>query len=112
MTREDDTMVTVTARAAERVRHSADLNDARGLALRIQVRRRPDGGLAYQMGFDAPAANDQTSVSEGVTVVVDPQSVPFAEQLVLDYEERPELPDGGEFVFMNPLDVPGDTNPA
>jgi len=105
-------MVTVTPRAAERVRQSADVNDAHGLALRIQVRRRPDGSLDYQMGFDTANAADQTSVSEGVTVVLDPQSVPLAEQLVLHYEERPELPDGGEFVFLNPLDVPGGANPG
>jgi len=105
-------MVTVTPRAAEQVRRSAELNDAHGLALRIQVRRRPDGSLAYQMGFDTPTAADQTSVSEGVTVAVDPQSGPLAEQLVLDYEERPELPDGGEFLFLNPLDVPGGANPG
>jgi len=105
-------MVTVTPRAAERVRQSADVNDAHGLALRIQVRRRPDGGLTYQMGFDTPTPADQTNVSEGVTVTVDAQSVPLAEQLVLDYEERPELPDGGEFLFLNPLDVPGGANPG
>ena len=105
-------MVTVTPRAAERVRQSADVNDAHGLALRIQVRRRPDGSLAYQMGFDAASEADQTNVSEGVTVVVDPESVPLAEQLVLDYEARPELPDGGEFLFLNPLDVPGGANPG
>jgi len=105
-------MVTVTPRAAEQVRQSADVNDAHGLALRIQVRRRPDGSLAYQMGFDTATPADQTSVSEGVTVVVDPESVPLAEELVLHYEERPGLPDGGEFVFMNPLDVPGGANPG
>lgn len=105
-------MITVTERAADRVRHSADLNEGHGLALRIQVRRRPDGGLAYQMGFDTPTESDHTTVSAGVTVVVDPQSVPLADGLVLDYEERPDHPDGGEFVFLNPHDVPGGDNPA
>ena len=105
-------MVTVTPRAAERVRHSSQVSGGEGLALRIQVRRKEGGGLSYQMGFDAPAAHDQTFVSEGVTVVVDPESVSLAENLVLHYEDRPELPDGGEFVFMNPLDVPGGTASA
>lgn len=99
-------MVTVTPRAAERVRDSVPVSGGEGLALRIQVRPKEGGGLSYKMGFDAPAAQDQTFVSEGITVVLDPESAPLAENLVLHYEDRPELPDGGEFVFMNPLDLP------
>jgi iron-sulfur cluster assembly accessory protein len=101
-------MVTVTPRAAERVRHSMKVNGGEELALRIQVRRKEGGGLTYKMGFDAPSAQDQTFVSEGVTVVVDPASAPLAKDLVLHYEDHPEMPDGGEFIFMNPLDLPED----
>jgi iron-sulfur cluster assembly protein len=105
-------MVTVTPRAAERVRHSAQVSGGEGLALRIQVRRKEGDGLSYKMGFDSPAPQDQTFVSEGVTVVVDPESAPLAEGLVLHYEDRPEMADGGEFVFMNPLDSPDEAPPS
>ncbi|MGD2064667.1 MAG: iron-sulfur cluster assembly accessory protein [Nitrospirota bacterium] len=105
-------MVTVTPRAAERVLHSVQVSGGEGLALRIQVRRKEEGGsLSYNMGFDAPSADDQTFVSEGVTVIVDPESAPLAEDLVLHFEDHPEMPDGGEFVFMNPLDLPDGMTP-
>ncbi|HBB41444.1 MAG: Fe-S cluster assembly protein HesB [Nitrospirae bacterium CG18_big_fil_WC_8_21_14_2_50_70_55] len=98
-------MVTVTPRAAEQVRRSM-ANDLDGMALRIQVRRRGAAGLSYRMGFDHPAAGDTTSTSAAVEVIVDAQSIPLADGLVLDFEDGDGHPAEGEFVFINPLDVP------
>lgn len=81
-------------------------NDLADMALRIEVRRRGATGLSYRMGFDLPAEGETTFASEGVVVVVDGESAALADGLVLDFEEGESHPKGGEFVFINPLDVP------
>ncbi len=80
--------------------------DLGGMALRIEARRAAGGGLSYRMGFDAPRDEETPFVSEGVTLVVDAESAPLVEELVLDFEEGEGHPEGGEFVFINPKDVP------
>jgi len=103
-------MVSVTPRAAEQVRRSK-ANDVDGMALRIEVRRLGNDRLSYRMGFDSVADGETTFVSEGVTVVVDQESAPLADGLVLDFQDGEGHPEGGEFVFMNPLDVPAGSQP-
>jgi len=86
-------------------------NDLDGMALRIEVRRLGNDRLSYRMGFDPVADGEATFTSEGVTVVLDSESAPLADGLVLDFEDGEGHPEGGEFVFINPLDVPAGSQP-
>ncbi len=81
------------------------------MALRIEARRLGNDRLSYRMGFDEVADGETTFTSEGVTVVVDSESAPLVDDLVLDFEEGDGHPEGGEFVFINPLDVPAGSRP-
>jgi len=103
-------MVSVTPRAAEQVRRSMT-NDLDGMALRIEARRGGADRLSYRMGFDSAADGEATFTSEGVTVVVDSESAPLVDGLVLDFEDGEGHPEGGEFLFINPLDVPAGSQP-
>lgn len=86
-------------------------NDLDGMALRIEVRRHDADRLSYRMGFDSAGDGEATFTNEGVTVVVDHESAPLADGLVLDFEDGEGHPEGGEFVFINPLDVPAGSRP-
>lgn len=91
--------VTLTANAAKHVQNFLDKR-GKGVGLRLGVRTSGCSGMAYKLEFaDAADAGDMQFVSKGVTVLVDPQSLPYLDGMELDYT-REGLNEG--FKFNNP----------
>lgn len=91
--------VTLTEKAATHVQ-SYIARRGGGVGLRVGVRTSGCSGMAYKLEFaDAVNPEDHQFQSHGVTVVVDPKSLPFLEGTQLDYT-REGLNEG--FKFLNP----------
>jgi iron-sulfur cluster assembly protein len=91
--------VTLTERAASHVQ-SFMAKRGKGVGLRLGVRTTGCSGLAYKLEYaDAVHPEDHTFQSHGVTVVVDPKSLPYLDGTELDFA-REGLNDG--FKFNNP----------
>ncbi len=91
--------VTLTEKAARRVRESI-AKRGRGIGLRLGVRTAGCSGLAYTMEFaDGRDASDREFESNGVTVLIDPKSLPYLAGIELDFV-REGLNEG--FKFHNP----------
>ena len=88
----------VTPRAFARL---AEINAAtgEGRALRVAVEGGGCSGFQYDIRLDDPAADDLVLEGEGQKVLVDPVSLPFLENAVIDFTE--ELI-GARFVVENP----------
>jgi iron-sulfur cluster assembly protein len=91
--------VTLTENAAKHV--AAQLSKrGRGVGLRLGVRTSGCSGLAYKIEFaDEPRDEDVRFECHGVTVLVDPKSLPYLEGMELDFA-REGLNEG--FKFNNP----------
>jgi len=91
--------VTLTEKAARRVRESISKRGS-GIGLRLGVRTAGCSGLAYTMEFaDARQPADCAFESRGVTLLVDPKSLPYLAGTELDFV-REGLNEG--FKFHNP----------
>lgn len=72
----------------------------KGIGLRLGVRTSGCSGMAYKLEFvDEAQADDVRFESHGVTVLVDPRSLPYLEGTELDFA-REGLNEG--FKFNNP----------
>jgi iron-sulfur cluster assembly protein len=91
--------VILTENAAKHVQNFLSKR-GKGVGLRVGVRTSGCSGMAYKLEF-ADAANDDDLqfVSNGVTLLIDPQSLPYIEGMELDYT-REGLNEG--FKFNNP----------
>jgi len=91
--------VTLTPTAAKHV--AANLvKRGKGMGLRLGVRTSGCSGLAYKLEYaDEAKPEDVTFESNGVTVVVDPKSLPYIDGMELDFA-REGLNEG--FRFNNP----------
>ena len=91
--------ISLTETAARRARdHLA--RHAGAVGLRLGVRTSGCSGMAYKLEFaDEIGSDDVTFESHGVTVIVDPKSLPYLEGTELDYA-REGLNEG--FKFNNP----------
>jgi iron-sulfur cluster assembly protein len=80
-------MVTITERAAEKIRElMAAENDPSLSALRVAVEGGGCSGFQYALGFDAaPDDNDEAWDSHGVRVIVDRFSLPYLQGSSVDY---------------------------
>jgi len=96
-------MITVTERAAEQIKFSAEQGGMELLPLRIAADTTPDGDIHYGMGFDdSQHEEDQTFTSAGITIIVTSKSLELVNGMTIDYVE---LDDGKkEFIFLNPND--------
>jgi iron-sulfur cluster assembly accessory protein len=96
-------MITVTAKAAEKIRHSAKEGSMMGMPLRIACMRNPDGSFHYALGFDdQERPGDAKFTSEGIEIVVADSSMALLRGTVVDYVQ---LESGEqEIVFLNPND--------
>ena len=93
-------VVTLTERAAERVRAIMDRSDKPVAGLRIGVKNGGCAGMSYTMDYaEAVAPTDEVVEDKGVTVLVDPKAVLFLLGTEMDYEVT-KLSSG--FVFKNP----------
>ena len=92
-------MITLTESAAKHVR-SYLAKRGKGVGLRLGVRTSGCSGMAYKLEFaDAVNPEDMQFESNGVTVIVDPKSLPYLQGTELDYT-REGLNEG--FKFRNP----------
>ena len=91
--------VTLTEKAAKHVTNYI-AKRGKGVGLRLGVRTSGCSGMAYKLEFaDEVAADDITFESHGVTVLIDPKSLPYLDGTELDYA-REGLNEG--FRFNNP----------
>jgi len=91
--------ITLTDTAAKHVQGFL-AKRGKGIGLRIGVRTSGCSGMAYKLEFaDEAGSDDLQFVSNGVTVLVDPQSLPYLDGLELDFR-REGLNEG--FKFNNP----------
>lgn len=91
--------ITLTEKAAQHVLGFL-AKRGKGVGLRIGVRTSGCSGMAYKLEFvDVTNNEDLLFDSHGVTVVVDPQSLPYIDGIELDYQ-REGLNEG--FKFNNP----------
>ena len=91
--------ITLTDKAARRVQQSI-LKRGSGIGLRLGVRTSGCSGLSYTMEFaDTQQPDDQLFQSNGVTLLVDPRSLPYLMGTELDFV-REGLNEG--FKFHNP----------
>ncbi|KAJ56621.1 heme biosynthesis protein HemY [Actibacterium mucosum KCTC 23349] len=87
----------VTPRAFERL---AEIGASdQGKVLRVAVEGGGCSGFQYDIGLDDARDDDLVLSGEGETVVVDPVSLPFLANAVIDFSE--ELI-GARFVIENP----------
>lgn len=92
-------MITLTESAAQHVARSLGKR-GKGVGLRLGVRTSGCSGLAYKLEYaDEVRAEDVRFESHGITVVVDPKSLPYLEGTELDFT-REGLNEG--FKFNNP----------
>ncbi|HYR05838.1 MAG TPA: iron-sulfur cluster assembly protein IscA [Gallionella sp.] len=91
--------ITLTENAAKHVQNFISKR-GKGVGLRIGVRTSGCSGMAYKLEFaDEVASDDHQFSSHGVTVLVDPKSLPYIDGMELDYT-REGLNEG--FKFSNP----------
>ena len=91
--------ILLTQAAAQRVRHFL-AERGKGIGLRLGVKRTGCSGMAYVVDFaDAVDPGELVFETQGIKLVVDPQSMPYLDGTELDYG-RDGLNEG--FKFNNP----------
>ncbi|TXT24473.1 MAG: iron-sulfur cluster assembly protein [Gallionellaceae bacterium] len=91
--------ISLTENAARHVKNFI-AKRGKGVGLRVGVRTSGCSGMAYKLEFaDEVASDDLKFESCGVTVLVDPKSLPYVDGMELDYT-REGLNEG--FKFKNP----------
>nr|WP_242529370.1 iron-sulfur cluster insertion protein ErpA [Methylacidimicrobium sp. B4] len=88
------------ADAVEKIRSLLEEDGRTDLKLRVYVTGGGCAGFQYNFAFDDREEEDDFSVeSGGVTVVIDPRSLPFLAGAQIRYEEDLS---GARFVVVNP----------
>ncbi|MDD2914903.1 MAG: iron-sulfur cluster assembly protein IscA [Gallionella sp.] len=91
--------ISLTENAAKHVQNFIAKRGS-GIGLRIGVRTSGCSGMAYKLEFaDEACSDDLQFSSNGVTLLVDPKSLPYIDGMQLDYT-REGLNEG--FRFNNP----------
>ena len=91
--------ITLTESASKHVQNFL-AKRGKGVGLRLGVRTNGCSGMAYKLEFaDEAKEEDLQFASNGVTVLVDPKSLPYLDGMELDYT-REGLNEG--FKFNNP----------
>ena len=93
-------VVSLTDRAAERVREILSKAEKPYAGLRVGVKNGGCAGQEYVLNYaEGPETLDETVEDRGVTIFVEPKSILFLIGSVIDYEED-RL--SARFVFRNP----------
>jgi iron-sulfur cluster assembly accessory protein len=81
-------MITITDRAADKVREFMASEEDDASALRIAIEGGGCSGFQYALGFDTgPQDGDEVIEMQGVTILVDPFSLPYLKGAGIDYVE-------------------------
>jgi iron-sulfur cluster assembly accessory protein len=91
--------VTLTERAAERIKELIATENREGQGLRVKVVGGGCSGLQYKVDFDVPKGTDKVFEKDGAKLLVDMKSLLYLGGTELDYKD--ELMQSG-FVFQNP----------
>ena len=92
--------ISITPRAAERVRALLARRDEPAAGMRFGVRPRGCSGMSYTLEYaEAPGPFDERIEVDGVTIFIDPKATMFILGTEVDYVED-KLQSG--FVFRNP----------
>jgi iron-sulfur cluster assembly protein len=91
--------VTLTDRAADRIKELIAADNREGQGLRVKVVGGGCSGLQYKVDFDVPKATDKIFERDGAKLLVDMKSLLYLTGTELDYKD--ELMQSG-FVFQNP----------
>ena len=94
-----ETLVNLTDSAASQLRELGKQSDNAGKFLRVDVEGGGCSGMQYGMVFDEKRDDDFTSLSSGVTVLVDPVSADYIRGAQIDFVDG--LTDAG-FKISNP----------
>jgi iron-sulfur cluster insertion protein len=93
-------MITMTEKAASKVKEIADAEELHGQGLRLRVMGGGCAGFTYDLYFeDEPSELDEEFEAHGIKLYVDPLSFQYLENTEIDYVE--ELHAAG-FKFNNP----------
>ena len=93
-------MITLTDKAAEKVRSLQQQEGKAGYALRLKVVGGGCSGYSYSMDFDqATAEGDATFDDHGVKIVVDPKSLSMIDNVQVDWADGLT---GAGFTVQNP----------
>jgi len=100
---ETTTVITVTAKAADKARALAQKEGRPNACLRVRVVAGGCSGFSYELAFeDSPADDDNVIEVNGFKVLVDPTSAPIVEGSTLEFKDS--LLDGG-LKMLNPQAV-------
>lgn len=91
--------VSITDRAAKRIKELLTTENREGQGLRLKVVGGGCSGLQYKMDMDTEKNGDRVFEKEGARVLVDMKSLLYLSGTELDYKEG--LMESG-FVFQNP----------
>jgi iron-sulfur cluster assembly accessory protein len=80
-------MITLTERAAARVRELLQREGRPSAALRLRVTAGGCSGFRYELAFDHARDADHELEQHGVRVVVDSKSAPHLADSILDYAD-------------------------
>jgi iron-sulfur cluster assembly protein/iron-sulfur cluster insertion protein len=80
-------MVTLTNRAADKIRSLLSQHAGSNRGLRVFVEAGGCSGLQYGMGFAEPMADDVALESEGVRFYMDPASLEYMKGSVIDFDD-------------------------
>lgn len=95
-------MISLTPEAAQQIRDSAKQGNMQGMPLRVAVTKLEGGDFHYAIGFDDTGRQgDSTFKSEGIDIVVAPESLDMLTGTVIDFVE---LDGKKEIIFINPND--------
>lgn len=95
------TVITVTDKAARRIRQLSEREGRPDPLLRVRVVAGGCSGFSYELGFaEGPEPEDQVVPADGgVRVLVDPTSAPIVEGSTLDFNDALL---GGGLKMLNP----------
>ncbi len=92
--------VTLTDRAAQRMRDIMDAADEDFIGVRIGVKNGGCAGMEYEMNYASAAAKfDEVVEDNGITILIDPKAILFLLGTEIDYVTE-KL--SSRFVFNNP----------
>ena len=96
----DNNIITITDKAAERVKYLINKGDKNVLGLRIGVKSSGCSGFKYSVEYAVEAKEfEETISSKGVTIFIDPAAVMFLVGSEMDWNES-KFSSG--FDFKNP----------